>query len=116
MQLTIDLPYDVVRSLEFQGDDLPSIINEGIRAVRSRSSPGYRGLWDVLDLLATLPNPTDVLELRPTPELQARIEEVLEKNRTNELTEADRQFWASYEFVEHFVQRAKLAAQSKIGQ
>lgn len=116
MQLTIDLPENLAVSLNSNRRDLDAIIEEGLRMVRARSTAGYRDLSDVLEFLATLPEPEEILELRPTPELHDRIENLLEKNRNEGLNEADERFWASYEFIEHLVQRAKKAARAKLGQ
>lgn len=116
MQLTIDLPENLAVSLNSNRRDLDAIIEEGLRMVRTRSMAGYRDLSDVVEFLATLPEPKEIMELRPTPELQNRIESLLEKNRNEGLNESDEQFWESYEFIEHLVQRAKRAAMKKLGQ
>ena len=116
MQLTIDLPENLAISLNSNRRDLDAIIEEGLRMVRVRSTAGYRDLSDVLEFLATLPEPEAIIELRATPELQKRIEDLLEKNRNEGMDESDERFWASYEFIEHLVQRAKRAARKKLGQ
>ncbi len=116
MQLTIDLPDNLAASVRANRQNLDRIFEAGLRDLQADSSTGYHGLADVLRFLASLPSPAEILELRPSIELSARISEVLEKNKNNALSEADEKFWESYEFIEHLVRRAKTAALAKIEQ
>ncbi len=61
----------------------------------------------MLQTLALLPSPEEVLALRPATALQERIEELLEKNRTGGLTSEDEKEWARYEYVECIIRLAK---------
>src|SRR5690242_16629257 len=62
---------------------------------------------EVLELLATLPSPEETLALRPSAKLQARMTELLEKNRTSGLTPEEREEMRHYEYAEHLVRLAK---------
>jgi uncharacterized protein YnzC (UPF0291/DUF896 family) len=68
----------------------------------------------VLKTLARLPTPEEVLALRPSPTLQARIESLLEKNRTTGLEAEEQQEWQRYEYLEHVVRIAKARAAVKL--
>jgi hypothetical protein len=70
-------------------------------------------LDDVLETLARLPGPDEVLALRPSHALQARMEALLEKNRTTGLSSAEHQEWQGYQHLEHLVRLAKANALSK---
>lgn len=113
MQLTIDLPENLAATLDLKRDKLDRIFEAGLRAESADSAAGYAGLYQVLDFLASLPAPKEILELHASPELQTRLEELLEKNRNEGLDEADKEFWASYEITEHLVRKAKTAASRK---
>ena len=65
---------------------------------------------DVLETLARLPSPEEVVALRPSPILQARIETLLEKIRTDGLTSEERKEWERYEYIEHLIRMAKIRA------
>ena len=61
-----------------------------------------------------LPNPEEILALRPSQDLQNKIDEFLEKNRLEGLNESEEQIWASYEFIEHLVRIAKAEALKQV--
>ena len=66
------------------------------------------------ELLATLPSPEETLALRPSPKLQARMTELLEKNRTSGLTTDEGEEIRHYELAEHLVRMAKGRALVKL--
>ena len=68
----------------------------------------------LLEFLAKLPSPEETLALRPSPKLQARMTELLEKNRTSGLTPEEREEVGQYEVAEHLVRMAKGRALVKL--
>ena len=90
-------------------DWLPEILELGLREWLS-SPPGYAGLNDVLETLASLPSPDEVIALRPSATLQTRIETLLEKNRSDGLSVEERKEWEHYEYIEHLIRMAKIRA------
>jgi len=80
MDLRVTVPDELASRLRAVEDQLPEILELGLREWHS-IPPGYAGLGDVLETLARLPSPEEVLGLRPTTHLQDRIEELLAKNR-----------------------------------
>ncbi len=115
MQLTIEVPDYMATRLTTNRNNLDRIFAAGLRAESADSTVGYQDLSQVLDFLAGLPAPEEILKLHASPELQERLEELLEKNRNEGLNEQDEHFWASYEFTEHIVRKAKSAALAKAG-
>src|SRR5438477_9422824 len=113
MQVTLELPDSLATSLQNAGDHLPRILELGVRAWTAAGRPEFDGVADVLETLARLPSPDEVLALRPSPALQERIEELLEKNRTAELSPAEQREWQGYQYLEHLVRLAKANALSK---
>lgn len=114
MQVTIDLPESLAVNLQSHKGKLPEIFELGLREFKANSSIGYKSLADVLEFLAGLPEPDEILALRPSEELQAEIEKLLEKNRQDGLSEAEEQIWTSFEFVEHLVRIAKAKARKQL--
>jgi hypothetical protein len=90
-------------------DDLASQIQ-----AQERQLPGFDGAADVLELLAALPSPEEILKLRPSARLAARVAEIVEKSRVGEMTPLDEEDWERYEYLEHLVRMAKAAAQVKL--
>ena len=54
--------------------------------------------------------PEEVLALRPSEKLQARITELLGRNRTADLLPEEQEEWERYQLVEHRVRLAKARA------
>jgi hypothetical protein len=114
MQVTIDLPETLAVNLQSHKGKLSQIFEIGLREFKASSSIGYKNVADVLEFFANLPAPDEILALRPSAEMQTKINELLEKNRREGLSEAEEQTWASYEFVEHLVRIAKANASAHL--
>jgi len=114
MQVTIDLPENLAVNLQSDRRNLTRIFELGLREFKASSSIGYKNVAEVLEFFAGLPAPDEILALRPSAEMQEKIEELLEKNRREGLNEAEEQIWTSYEFVEHLVRIAKAKASAQL--
>lgn len=114
MLLTLELPEHLAQRLSPFKTEVPHILELGLRAYHSEDSQGFQGMSEILDFLAGLPAPEEVLQLRPAPRLQARIHELLEKNRESGLTDEEKREWAHYEYLEHLVRVAKAKAGLKL--
>ncbi|MEO8073241.1 MAG: hypothetical protein ABI686_08320 [Acidobacteriota bacterium] len=115
MQVTIDLPENLAVNLKSHKGKLSRIFELGLREFEASSAVGYKSVAEVLEFFAGLPAPAEILALRPSAEMQEKIDELLEKNRREGLSEAEEQTWTSYEFIEHLVRiaKAKVSAQLK---
>jgi hypothetical protein len=82
MQITIDIPDEIARNLESRKEDLPQILALGLREISANPNTGFSRLTEVLEFLAKLPYPEEILALRLSPVVQAKIESLLDKNRT----------------------------------
>jgi hypothetical protein len=114
MPITVTIADDLAKKLQPYEAQFPEILELGIREWCARGEKGYGGVSDVLETLATLPTPEEVLDLRPTPPLQNRLDELLEKNRSTGLSADDQREWDQYKFLEHLVRLAKASAARKI--
>jgi hypothetical protein len=113
MQITLDLPDDLAVQLGAVQNKLPEILKLGLRELNANPGEGFSGIADILEFLAELPTPEEILALRPAPELQTQVNELLEKNRSTGLTAEEEQLWQSYEYLEHIVRMAKAKAHLK---
>jgi hypothetical protein len=84
-----------------------------LRELNTKTALEFSSAAQVVETLASLPTPKQILALRPSPEFQERIQTLLEKNRAVGLTQQEQQEWASYEFTEHIVRLAKAHALAK---
>ncbi|HKI31903.1 MAG TPA: hypothetical protein VKA46_08540 [Gemmataceae bacterium] len=113
MEMTLTIPDELATRLHSEKDRLPQILELGLRELHS-TPPTYEGLSDVLEALARLPTPEEVLALRASPGLQDRVEALLEKNRSAGLSPDERREWEQYQYVEHLVRIAKAEAALKL--
>jgi hypothetical protein len=110
MQLTMQIPDDLAAELRPRRGRLPQILSLGLRELNAEGASGFSGLADVLELLASLPSPDEVLALRPSQTLQTHIDYLLERNHTGNMTDEEEQQWRNYQYIEHLVRKAKIRA------
>ncbi len=113
MLITLDIPDELATRLRPLEDKLPRILELGLRELNATAQPGFEGVAEVLEILAGLPTPEEILALHPSKALQAQISALLEKNRTESLTPAEEQEWEGYQYLEHLVRIAKAKAHLK---
>jgi hypothetical protein len=112
--LTIQVPDELARRLRRRASDLPRILELGLRQVEAEGQPQFDAVDDVLAFLAALPDPAEVMALRASPALAARVEALLAKNLDEGLTPQEVEEWGRIERLEHIVRMAKIRAQQKL--
>ncbi len=109
--ITIDVPDSLATRLHPVQAQIPQILELGLNELdEQQARTTYTGLDDVLEYLAGLPSPVEVVELRPSPALDQRIGALLAKNRSAALTQAEERELDQYEYIEHLVRVAKAKA------
>jgi hypothetical protein len=114
MEITLSVPEELATRVRTVEKELPQILELGIREWQARQEAGFSGMASILEKLASLPTPDEVLALRPSPALQERIEELLDKTRAGGLSPQEQQEWEQYQYVEHLVRLAKARAVQKL--
>jgi len=114
VEITLTIPEELALRLQPFEKELPQILELGIRAWNAGGESGFPGLAEVLETLASLPTPQEVLALRPSAALQEQIEGLLEKNQSGALSADKQRGWARYQYVEHLVRVAKAHAALKL--
>lgn len=79
MQVTFDLPDEVVNQLQPFADKLPQILELGLRELNAIAQSGFSGMAEVVEFLASLPTAEAIIALRPSESLQAQINTLVEK-------------------------------------
>jgi hypothetical protein len=113
--ITLKLPDELAERLRNHEDRLPEILELGLRELNAEGQGRFEGAAEVLEFLAGLPGPEEILKLRPSERFALRVEYLLEKNRSGELDGQEEQEWENYEFLEHLVRLAKAKACLKLG-
>jgi hypothetical protein len=79
--ITLSVPDDLASELRARQQQRPRILELGLRELNAGGQSGFDGAADVLELLAALPSPKEILNLRPSARLSARVAELVEKSR-----------------------------------
>ena len=114
MKVTLELPDEWADCLPAKEAELAEIVVAGLRRRKSRARHELNYLADVVDTLADLPAPEQVLALRPSTALAERISFLLEKKRTDGLTVEEETEWSEIMRLEHVVRIAKAKAAIKL--
>lgn len=114
MQVTLDIPEELVSQISPLEDKLSQILELGLREFNAISETGFAGLAEVLEFLAGLPTPEEIVNLRPSAGLQNQIDTLLEKSLDGGLTPTEEQMWQQYQYLEHLVRMAKAKAYLKL--
>jgi hypothetical protein len=109
-----DLPDDIAERVRTLADRLPRALEIALRALDQPALPRLDSIAEVTDFLTSVPTPEQTLAFRPSPALQARIFELLEKNRNAGLSADEQREWQAYELAEHWVRMAKANAAAKL--
>jgi hypothetical protein len=116
MQFTLQIPDDLAAELRPREARLPRILSLGLRELDAQGAAGFSGLADVLELLASLPTPDQIMALRPSLALQAEIDHLLERSREGGLSDEEEQQWRNYQYIEHLVRKSKIRAAQRLRQ
>lgn len=114
MQLTLDISDELAARLSSEQARLPQILALGLREMDAEEASGFKGLADILEFLADLPTPEEILALRPSPSLQNDIKNLLELSRESGLNEQDERQWRQFQYIEYLVRKAKIRAAAQI--
>ena len=115
MEITLNVPEELASRIRPVEKQLPQILELGIRELEASRGGTYAGLAALVEKLASLPTPEEVLALRASSALQDRVDELLEKNRNEGLTPDEKREWEHFSYVEQLVQVAKANAAGKRG-
>lgn len=69
----------------------------------------------ILDFLASSPGPEAIIAYRPPEALQQRISDLLDKNRSEKLSESEQVELAEFLRLNRFMSRLKLKARQRLG-
>jgi len=115
MEITIQVPYALGRKLQHVRDRLPEILGRGLREVADETSVAeessdFQDESAIMELLTSQPSPEQVLSIRPSLEFQARVGDLLRRNKEGELLRQEEVELERYLTLEHLVRLAKAHA------
>jgi hypothetical protein len=107
VEITIEVPEALAARLSVVRDRLPEMLARALNEPAPLPTEVYRY---VLEFLASNPAPEAIVNFAPTPAMQARISELLEKNRAGQLTPTESAELDEYERINRFVRKFKIQA------
>lgn len=110
VEITVRVNDKLGRQLRGYQDRLPEILERGLHEVLSEPQAEMKDENAILELLTSSPTPEQVLAIRPSPDLQARVSELLAAAKTRQLTQSEETELDRYLLLEHWIRLAKAYA------
>lgn len=114
MQITLDVSEELITELGSSQQHLSQALELGLQELKARPQEGFSGFSEVLEFLANLPTPEEILLLRPSQTLQAQIDRLSDTYQNQTLTPQEQQLWQQYEYLEHIIRMVKAKAYLKL--
>ena len=113
VDITIQVPDMLGQQLRRFRERLPEILERGLREMMAERPGEFQDENAIIELLTSQPTPERVLAIRPSPELQARVSELLGRNKERELSRQEDTELERYLTLEHLVRLAKAHAHKR---
>ncbi|MDX2042729.1 MAG: hypothetical protein SF097_16025 [Acidobacteriota bacterium] len=119
--ITLEVPDDLASQFKISPAALPSLIREAVASKFAKSSPpstnrelASPAYQEIIDLLTSGPTPDQLLAFKISTAAQERLEELLDKNREEEITAEERAEINTYARLSEYL--TKLKARVRAGQ
>ncbi len=117
MQIILEVSDRLGEQLQEFGDRLPEVLvsvalveDRALREFTTIETSFYQDDRQIIELLASQPSPEAILAIRPTPALQARMSELLDRHKSGNLSRLEEVELDRYLLLEHWVRLAKAHA------
>jgi hypothetical protein len=106
-EMTIELPDSLAEELASVRHRLPEVLAYGLQQLSPLPNEVYQY---ILEFMISQPTPEQVLQFGPTLAMQARVEELLAKNRDGTLTSVEADELDEYVRINHLITMIKARA------
>ena len=110
MQITIEVPDTLEHEVRRFRERLSEALERGLRELSAEESSDFKDESAIVDLLSSQPDPEQILAIRPSPEFQARVSDLLYRSKQGELSRQEESDLDRYLLLEHIVRLAKAHA------
>ncbi|HBC43205.1 MAG TPA: hypothetical protein DCZ88_15305 [Pseudanabaena sp.] len=114
MQIILEVPDRLGEKLQRLGDQLPETLDRLLQDIPTTETISYQDDRQIVELLASQPSPEAILAIRPTSALQARMSELLERNKSGSLSRTEEAELDRYLLLENWVRLAKAHAYKQL--
>jgi hypothetical protein len=114
--ITLEVPDALAARISAMSDRLPELLSGMLDPIPEETSQALRAAAthhvyrEMLDFLASSPTPQQIVDFKLPKDDQERLEELLEKNREERLSDVELAELDVYELVHHSVIRLKAQA------
>jgi hypothetical protein len=116
MTLTLNINDELAAFLP-QGDAaIAAVFEAGLRKKTIQAHWQVEEMSELTELLANLPTPVEVLNIRPSPKLTARVETLLQRTKSIGLSSSEKAEWLEILQMEHTMRLAKSRAAQLVSQ
>jgi hypothetical protein len=114
MQIILEVPDRLGKKLQQLGDQLPETLERLLQDIPTPETISYQEDRQIIEILASQPSPETILAIRPTPALQSRMSELLERNKSGSLSRTEEAELDRYLLLEHWIRLAKAHAYKQL--
>src|SRR4051794_11153237 len=114
IEITVQVPEELGQELAHYEGQLVEILERGLHEIKATESVVYQDENSILEILANQPTPAEILALKPSPILQARFSELLQRSKANQLSTQETAELERYLALEHLIRLAKGYAAKKL--
>jgi hypothetical protein len=108
MQIILEVPDRPGEKLHALGDRLPEALDRALRDLSSAKTIPNLDDRQIVQLLASQPSPEAILAIHPTPALQARMNKLLDRNKSGILSTREEVELDRHLLLEHWVRLARI--------
>lgn len=113
-KITIEVPDQLAERLRQVEGRLPEVLERGLRDLLAERPGDFKDEAAIVETLASRPTPEEILAIQPSAALQARMSELLERNKAGALSREEEAELERYLTLEHLVRLAKVHAYRQI--
>lgn len=114
MQIILEVPDRLGEKLQQLGDRLPEVLDRALQELTPTETIPYQDDHHIIELLASQPSPEEIIAIYPTPRLQVRMSELLDRNKSGILSRTEEIELDRYLLLEHWVRLAKVYAYKRL--
>jgi hypothetical protein len=104
VEMTIKLPDSLAEQVSAVQDRVPELLAHGLGKLSPVPNEVYRY---ILEFLISRPSPEEIMDFGPTPAMQARATDLLEKNRSGNLSALESAELDEYMRINHLITMLK---------
>ena len=109
-QITIEVPDALEHQVRRFRARLSEALERGLREMSAEDGSDFRDENAIIDLLSSRPTPDQILAIRPSPEFQERVSDLLYRGKQGELSREEESNLDRYLLLGHIVRLAKARA------